>query len=187
MQYRFELKNEKSGNYRMISQLLVIINLLGFIILLFNREDKIINNIWLLLAILPATGYAILSLVKWVTNKPMAAFWHRTIFGFCALAWLKEGYWGFSILLVLFAGVDYLIQRRRVIIITEKKIIIPAIIEKIVEWSALNNIIIRDGLITIDFKNNKIIQQPVLRTGEDINEREFNEFCKSRLEEEERC
>ena len=46
-----------------------------------------------------------------------------------------------------------------------------------------NNVIIRDGLLTLDFKNNKLIQVLVGkdRTDHNIDEKEFNDFCSKQL------
>ena len=47
-------------------------------------------------------------------------------------------------------------------------------------WSVFNNVILKDGLLTIDFKNNKIKQILLPRNYWEI-EREFNEFCSTQL------
>jgi hypothetical protein len=47
-------------------------------------------------------------------------------------------------------------------------------------WSLFNNVIIKDGLLTIDFKNNKI-QQILLPANYWEFEQKFNEFCKEQL------
>ena len=55
--------------------------------------------------------------------------------------------------------------------------------KRIIIWEELQNVILKDGLLTIDFKNNMIIQSEILPAESNfINEAEFNEFCRSRLE-----
>ena len=53
-----------------------------------------------------------------------------------------------------------------------------------IEWSELNNVVLRDDLLTIDFKNNTIIQVEV-DDEEDIDYEvghdEFNDYCRSQL------
>ena len=44
MAYNFIIKNEKTRNYRLISQLLVIFNLLGFVFVLIQNEGSIAKN-----------------------------------------------------------------------------------------------------------------------------------------------
>jgi hypothetical protein len=44
--------------------------------------------------------------------------------------------------------------------------------------------IIRDGLLTLDFKNNKLIQALVIVQENEsaLDEKEFNDFCRAQLE-----
>ena len=48
-------------------------------------------------------------------------------------------------------------------------------------WVLLNNIVIKDGLITIDYKNNKLFQKELESDVSPELEKEFNEFCSSQL------
>ncbi len=50
-------------------------------------------------------------------------------------------------------------------------------------WSELNNVIIKDGIITVDFKNNQLIQKEIQSGSTAQDEKEFNEFCHLRLKE----
>ena len=52
---------------------------------------------------------------------------------------------------------------------------------KVVGWNQLNNVILRNDLLTVDFKTNKILQLEVLDTIPGIKEDEINGFCRSRL------
>jgi hypothetical protein len=181
MPYTFFLKNEKSKNYRVISQLLIFFNLTGFVFLLLNNEERISKNLWLLFSILVTAVYIFFAVKEWISKKPIPEYWHRSLFGFCALFWLIEGYWWLSILLGAFLLLDFLTHRKLVVTISDKKIIIPSVPKKEVEWSELNNLILKDDLLTIDFKNNKLFQHFILNSDWDVDEKEFNDFCKSRL------
>ncbi len=48
-------------------------------------------------------------------------------------------------------------------------------------WEELNNVILKDGLLTIDCKNNVLIQRMVNEEIPISVEKEFNEFCKNNL------
>lgn len=52
---------------------------------------------------------------------------------------------------------------------------------RVVGWNQLNNVILRNDLLTVDFKNNKIMQLEVLDNVPDIKEDEINGFCRNRL------
>ncbi len=53
--------------------------------------------------------------------------------------------------------------------------------KKAILWKDVNNVILKDGLLTIDLKNNTLIQKQVNDEVEKQIEQEFNEFCKQNL------
>ena len=52
------------------------------------------------------------------------------------------------------------------------------------DWNLFSNVILRDNILTLDFKNNKLIQVEI-EDPEKINSIEFNEFTKSKINKEE--
>jgi hypothetical protein len=48
------------------------------------------------------------------------------------------------------------------------------------EWNSFNNLILKDNILTLDFKNNKLIQAEIEKS-QHINEQQFNSFAKSKL------
>jgi hypothetical protein len=74
----------------------------------------------------------------------------------------------------------YNLSKRKLKVSFANQIIYPSFPTRIIQWNELNNVILKDGLLTIDFKNNKIIQQ-LIKHSNAINEKEFNEFCKQQL------
>ena len=53
-------------------------------------------------------------------------------------------------------------------------------------WSELNNLILKDGLLTIDFVSNRVIQLVIDGSKTPIDEKAFNEYCRRRLSSIER-
>lgn len=49
-------------------------------------------------------------------------------------------------------------------------------------WNEIVNAVLKDGLITIDYKNNKLLQKEVEQNISPELEKEFNKFCRDRLE-----
>lgn len=49
--------------------------------------------------------------------------------------------------------------------------------QKALQWDQINNALIKDGLITIDQKNNKLFQREIEGEVSDDIEKEFNIFC----------
>ncbi|MFY0254981.1 hypothetical protein ACDQ55_13620 [Chitinophaga sp. 30R24] len=52
---------------------------------------------------------------------------------------------------------------------------------KLVGWNELNNVILRNDLLTIDFKNNKILQLEILDEPGKMKREELNTFFQSRV------
>jgi hypothetical protein len=64
------------------------------------------------------------------------------------------------------------------------EIVLNGIRTRKISWSELNNVVLKDGLLTIDFKNNKLFQQEVDDQEDDDydgSEDEFNAFCHQQL------
>jgi hypothetical protein len=59
---------------------------------------------------------------------------------------------------------------------------VNALFKKSFEWNVINNVILKDGLLTIDFKNNKIFQKGIEEDVTPVLEKEFNEFCRLQLQ-----
>ncbi|MES2371357.1 MAG: hypothetical protein V4557_02175 [Bacteroidota bacterium] len=48
-------------------------------------------------------------------------------------------------------------------------------------WALLTNVVLKDCILTIDFKNNKLIQKETQEDTTELEEKEFNEFCRKQL------
>jgi hypothetical protein len=97
------------------------------------------------------------------------------------LAWQTAGYWIPEILNFLFAILNLYALQTPIVSINENNIIYPSLPKKKFRWQELNNLILKDDLLTIDLKNNRIIQQQISETSLTIDEKEFNEFCRQQL------
>lgn len=93
---------------------------------------------------------------------------------------------------MFFVGLMYVVAGLSEKIISQKKeigfsateIVFSGLLSKRLNWSALNNVLIKDGLLTMDYKNNTLFQaytddedDASYEAGED----EFNEFCRKNL------
>lgn len=63
----------------------------------------------------------------------------------------------------------------------EEEIIVNSLPKKHYAWNELSNVVIKDGILTIDFTNNKLIQKEIGSDTSAKEEQEFNVFCNSRL------
>ena len=49
-------------------------------------------------------------------------------------------------------------------------------------WTQVQNLVLKDGLLTIDFLNNHILQYPVISKDTGLDENNFNQFCSLQLQ-----
>lgn len=101
----------------------------------------------------------------WSEGASLVAFSHGLLAGAIILFWiyLKKREYG---------------ER---IIIAEINIVLPGLSgERIVEWAELTNAVKKYDLLTLDFKNNKLLQVQVINA-DGVNEEEFNLFCQQQL------
>jgi hypothetical protein len=61
-------------------------------------------------------------------------------------------------------------------------VVINTLFKKKIPWAALDSVILKDGLLTLDCKDNTLIQKEVLDDDDpDADEDEFNDYCHSKL------
>ncbi|MDR3712490.1 MAG: hypothetical protein P4L51_06720 [Puia sp.] len=88
-----------------------------------------------------------------------------------------------AILLFVLAFLEYQARYPLEIGFSDDQVVVNTLFKKTLRWSAFNNVVLRDGLLTLDFKDNRLFQKEVLEDGEeDAGEEEFNEYCRGRLE-----
>jgi len=67
---------------------------------------------------------------------------------------------------------------------SQKEIMINGFFKKRIDWEELNQVIIKDDILTIDFKNNKLIQSETDDEDDydyEVGDDEFNTFCRNRI------
>jgi hypothetical protein len=179
---KFELllKNEKVKLYERFGIFVFILN--GIAVCFFLSQLNY-QKLWegglgfivLLLTLL----LLILQIFSNTARKKEYVFYFAS--GSIVLYWTFIRYWWVG-LIMLCLFLLYLISKRKLVISVQTgNIIYPSFPKKIIGWSDLNNLILKDQLLTIDFKNNKIIQQLIDENKTRINEKEFNDFCIQQL------
>ena len=174
-QFELILKNEKELSYKRISVFLLLLNLGGLLFITYLKDFK--NWMPFIMAAIAVFSafMAFYSRKKSVRSLLTGAFF------VLALAWIIADYWIVGVLNTIFMFLHIAALQKPIVTINESQVIYPSFPKKKIDWQELSNLIIKDGLLTIDFKNNRIIQQQVADMSSTINEKEFNEFCRQQL------
>ena len=179
-QFQISLKNEKVKQYDRIALFITIINLSLFIYIAFavtNKQDRIAAIAGAALVLIALSIDYFLSSIKNNKDNPYKLVAIYAI----SMVWWKIDFWWIGVLCFAIGTLYFASKRILLVSISKEKIIYPSFPKKHIEWSQLNNIILKDGLLTIDFKNNKFIQQFIDDTNTALNEQEFNDFCGQQL------
>lgn len=83
-----------------------------------------------------------------------------------------------GILLMLAGVISVLSKKQESFTISENEIVWSGVFSKSYKWEEIDNLILKDGLLTIDLNNNKLIQAEIVY---DEEESSFNNFCQKHL------
>jgi hypothetical protein len=171
--FEIEIKNEKIKSYQVIALLIVGLNTLLFIFLLFTKDLR--NGALVSLGFITLyTGYRFYISKK----KNQSFFFDEWIFFLLMILWVNDSLVFASVNLVLF--LLYTISLQPIIYDFETSLIKQRKFPwKKYQWSEFSNVIIKDALLTMDLKNNRIVQAEIMN--QDISEDEFNAFAKQQL------
>lgn len=174
-QFDIILKNDKIKWYNNIALIFLLLNFGIFIFLLFYDAFR-----YPALAFIMAL--AIYIGMRWYLFKTNKADYiiDEFVFFIPAAGWL-----GMHSYLVavgcLLMGVLYKISLQKLkFVFTRNNIVKINFPKKEFAWNELNNVILKDHILTLDFKNNKLIQAEIEKS-QVINEAAFNSFAQSKL------
>ena len=102
-----------------------------------------------------------------------------------ALLWMKMPYMQWLIVpFILLALLERQVKFPLEIGFSESQVVFNTLFKRRYDWTQLSNVILRDGLLTIDFTNNRLLQREVEDEDdeEEVSEEEFNAFCRAQLQ-----
>jgi hypothetical protein len=171
--FEITLKNEKEKSYRLIILLLVVLHVLLFSLLLFD------NGLWrkavsaLVLTVL-YSGYRLL-----ITRTAGQKFTLGSGYFIVMAIFFTDNIWWLGLIdfiLSILSGIAvspvmYSFTPEQV-----KKVPFPF---KKYQWNQFSNVILKDNILTLDFKTNKLLQAEV--DTKNIDDQAFNTFAKEQL------
>jgi hypothetical protein len=172
------LKNEKQALYNRFSWFILAAFLILFIYLTLFRNS---GSPAITLRYVIASGVLIALIILIIAGKERKLNANIYSLFIMAIGFISIKQYVLAALSLLLGFLFNTAIKRKQVFISNEKIIYPSFPAKNLYWSELSNVILKDGLLTIDLKNNRIIQQPVDESIQTTNEKEFNEFCREQL------
>ncbi len=156
--------------------------LLGISVLLFLREQYFSDNIKIPFLF---GGVAIAVIAVWNFSrhkKTGATVYYSSALFIAAIGWVTMPYLGW--LFIPFALLGLFERQAKMPLevgFTQTEIAINTLIRRRYKWTDFSNIILKDDLLTLDFKNNRLLQRETVDEEGDAEEDEFNLYCQRNL------
>ncbi len=170
--YQFIIPNKKSAAYHLFAYGIILLNIatLGYFL-----SVSVYVIIGLIALIAPVEVF------RYIKTKTLKVH-YRGVVAIMGIGWLFTHYQWLFFLCSLLDGLYYLSTQKQIINILGQGVVYPSFPKKNIAWQHIGHVILKDDMLTIDLKNNKIYQHLIQYENElQINEAKFNEFCKKRL------
>lgn len=176
--YVVTLKNQQTRSLDALGFLLSIVSVFFFVYEMLASQE-------IGLAYLLGSAF-IIGVVAWNVymsfRKNRKVYYSRALL-IAALVWMKMPFFQWlSFAFIILALLEYQAKYSIEIGFTSSQIVINTLIKKHYTWADLNNVVLKDGLLTLDFANNRVMQKEVEDDeDDDADEDEFNEWCRAQL------
>ena len=180
MKYSFTLKDNNQKAYRLFTWFLFFLHIAAAMFTLNTDDIKVRLNIGILLCF-----YAIISIVYYFYRKNTKAL--ETFSLIMALLYTNFWFQQVGIIAAIAFAAVYLIVtmvkgKTTTVYFSNEGVNLTRVFKTVTfPWTEMDNVILKDNLLTIDFKTNKIIQVEILENSRMVDETEFNIFCKENL------
>ena len=177
-QYVVTLKNQQTRYLDMLGILLSLLSLLSFVRELINSTN--VGFAYLLGSVF------IIAVLAWnlyqSKYKKKKVYYSRALL-VAALVWMKMPFYQWlSFVFIILALLEYQAKYSIEIGFSEKEIVWNSFFKKRYAWNQFTNIVLKDGLLTLDFSNNKVVQREIEDDeDDDAEEEEFNDYCRNQL------
>ena len=176
-QYVVTLKNTSRKYIDRFSLLLLSIS-----VLLFLREQYLSPNIKIPYLF---GGLAVAIITGWnfyQQRKTGKTVYYSSALFIAAIGWVTMPYLSWLFLPFALLGLfERQAKHPLEVGFTDSEIAINTLIRRRYKWTDFNNVVLKDDLLTLDFKSNRLLQRETIDEEGDAEEDEFNVYCQERL------
>jgi hypothetical protein len=177
-QFTLTLKDNTQKAFNTFSWFLLLLHVVIISVIIMNAADVYHRNVaW-------GTGFLLsLFCFGFFFFRFKLIIFQSGLFALITGFWLAQQAWLPAIILsaiVFFAR--FVLKKESVATFSDQHvIIIKSIFKKEHSWLAIENVILKDHLLSIDFKNNHLLQLEITAESYTIDETIFNQFCRQQL------
>jgi hypothetical protein len=179
--YFFSITNSKKYYYTLFANILLLVN---FAIFSFIKYQLYYNHTCTVFSciVLPNTILAIfLVRLFFVFTKRKLAFTNFHFALVAAAGWLGIQQWIAAAVILVLGLIEYIVNRDLYCITDKNGVTITSFPKRSYLWKEVNNVLMKDGIFTIDQKNNRILQLDISEEIIPFTEEAYNSFVKEQL------
>ena len=163
------------------------VNIIGFLLvvgsaILFTREMIVRNEVVLpyILGVIFIAGLLLWNTFVYFRLK-QEIYYSKALL-IAGLVWMKMPYFEWLIFVfAILALLEYQAKLSPEIGFNAEQVVFNNLFKKRYAWNEIEHVILKDGLLTIDFRNNKLFQREIDSGENEASEQEFNEWCATHL------
>jgi hypothetical protein len=176
--YTFDITNTRKRYYMVSAQILLLINFLYFALVQYQQFASGQCNSVFRCLVMPAV-FLLIVVFRFIWalrhKKVMLTSLHLSVIG--SLLWVMQKEYGLAALVLALGLFEFAVNRDTLCTIDEKGVRLHTFPPRVYAWSEINQVILKDGIFTIDRKNNKIFQLDISEEQLSFTEEELNAFC----------
>ena len=171
----------KKPNYKWVDRVSQLMIILAIAVFTFSLSLAVLNALSVFIIFLTVVMIGQLVFITKKQKKGDLPFYRLAIFT-GAVGWYYQpgGKW-IALIYLLAALLEKQVKFPQEVAFDEVEVVFNTFPKRIYEWSEISNVVLKDGIITIDLRNNKLIQKEIESQTSATEEQEFNEFCLSML------
>jgi hypothetical protein len=170
------LPNEKAATYKVVTFIVAFMNLL-FLGFVRYKETTPTAQFFL--------GFGLIWLLSSIVRYSFFKSSRKIIFIIiplfvCSIIWLFMGFYLLGIVSFLFSFFGFQANKPLKVTVSKAGILYPTFPAKLYEWNLVEQVLLKDNILTIELKNNKLIQITISdKENETLDAEAFNGYCAS--------
>ena len=170
----------KQRSFTLVDTISRFMLLLSFIVFFYNAATLTANRNIIYGVIASAIVIWFVYATYTARNKPI---FYRLGLLIAAVGWIYGGhsYIAIGVLFIVAAILEKQVKFPEEIGVYDEGLVFNTLPKKHVEWKKVTNMVIKDGMLTIDYINNKLFQKELDGNISKQLETEFNEFCSTHI------
>lgn len=178
--YKIEIPNEKAATYKVVTFIIALINIAAFCYIYFNETNQAKLRFAILGAILSVTAFVFYIIQN--KTKNLQTFKIEISFIILAVIWFMCGDYWLALPMLLFGVLGTFTNKPILLRFDQAGMLYPSFPARFYRWEEIDFVLLKDGILTIEMKNNRISQFTLSKqeTGR-VDENIFNKFCSTRI------